>query len=357
MKHARLLFFSSLLACLTISAIGQPTITADDIPPAGTTYTVYEQLPTTPPDPGPAGANQTWDFSSSGLGLLDSFSFQVIDAATAPNIDKFPSANFVSSLTSALAPVVLEQYMEVDASEVLNIGQWIDNGVLGVGNEFSNPRSEMTFPFGYESVTQDEYEFETTPSPVPLIHKGYNHVTGDGWGTLQLPWGTFNNTLRVHSIIVDSSTIFAMTEKIIMHQWYWVSDDDFLPLLSIGIDSLFTFPTGLEVSYSVKFYRSEGGGVGLSPAVWVEDLRLVGNAASEWALLEWTQDKPANLVTELVSLDGREVESEQRGFYPTGAHRVTIPFDVLNPGMYLLRVRLERPDEIPAVAVFKLIRR
>lgn len=170
-------------------------------------------------DPGPEGANQTWDFSN----LQGQFEihFNILDPNDAPESDHFPDASFVWNI------VEFETFFFYTSSE---------EGISQMGNSVAN-ENETTF-LVINSDLEDALQFPVTFGTSYDYHTEYSNylfgnllssgqrdgtLTADAYGTIMTPFGTFDNTLRVKLV----TTEFGFNTT----QYAWYDVDNFIPIL------------------------------------------------------------------------------------------------------------------------------
>lgn len=144
----------------------------------------FQKCDTTGVTPGNAGANQTWDFSSL-VPLSDTLIQWIVPPSSVPNGDLFPDANLV----------------EKDSEGRLVFVNKTDSESYGVGFDdmtdtypplvYSDPMLFMKRPITYGTTFTDTFVFQGSPGT------GIITVEADGYGTLILPNGIYNNVLRV----------------------------------------------------------------------------------------------------------------------------------------------------------------
>jgi hypothetical protein len=117
MKSKSLLFFSLLIGG---SLSAQITITSAELPSVGDTY--IQVAVSTVISPGPAGANQTWDFSSLS-GTATPYGY--VSLAASQDQASFPNANLVEGVSGA------ENYFKKNATEFSIEGQFVVKRSVG----------------------------------------------------------------------------------------------------------------------------------------------------------------------------------------------------------------------------------
>lgn len=185
---------SALLACCIIPVVlsAQPTITTNEFYRIGSVMRMVNCDPGTV-NAGGSGAGQTWDFS----GVVASGGTSVTSVALNTNTE-FNTANLAVTLPNGDM-----HYMKV------NSGESYLQGVVSGGVKYNyNDYITSKRPFTYNSSYVDSYTVVVTS---PLKYgTGFITVTGDAYGTLKLPTGTFNNVLRVKKYQTQSDSVSGM---------------------------------------------------------------------------------------------------------------------------------------------------
>lgn len=145
-------------------------------------------------DPGAAGANVTWDFST--LAPFSTFTSPWV-APSAGLLAIYPAATVTFSNQSLFQPYQAAS----DAFRSLGYSQ----GITLTSEVLSDPADELRFPFTYGDTYTDtfsgwDYFNDQQGERDSTAMSGTLTVTADGYGTLILPWGTVQNVLRVHRV-------------------------------------------------------------------------------------------------------------------------------------------------------------
>ncbi len=177
-------YSSSFCALLLLPALqAQPTLTqAGNAPVPGLSFNLnYSPIA----DPGSAGPDATWDFSTLVVDSTDLVEW-VLPSET-PNGPLFPTAT------------VAELWDVISYSEVTATGLYVVGGdEQGAIVTYSDSRQALPFPCTYQTTWADDYEGAYTVFGLPVVRTGNYGGTADGYGTLQLPWGTVPDVLRIH---------------------------------------------------------------------------------------------------------------------------------------------------------------
>jgi len=171
---------------------------------------------------GPAGDNQTWNFSALSLQGF-SLDYIFLDPAETEQAEYFPTANLIQQTTIAAENnEIYYSFLEVNT-----------DGVTSVGFIFTSNDSTLILPVEEEvtplpisygdswiSIETDTLEFEGGS----VISFDSTFTTIDGWGNVTVPAGTFpclrlrdNNTYISQSVFGDF--VFADTTTTINYEW------------------------------------------------------------------------------------------------------------------------------------------
>ncbi|MBK8553187.1 MAG: T9SS type A sorting domain-containing protein [Ignavibacteria bacterium] len=175
-----------LIVTLTASqCLAQMTLTSSNNPVAGDldNYVICDTNNITQ---GNSGANQNWSF----LNLIrqDSTSVNFVTAASTPYSAQFPSSNLASTNDNSNY-----NYITTSSSSMLI------NGLAGPSLlvSYTDPQLYLQYPFTFNSGFSDNLSATYSISGSTVTRTGTTTVSGDAWGTINLPIGSFSNSLRV----------------------------------------------------------------------------------------------------------------------------------------------------------------
>jgi len=184
MEHNYLL----LAILLPVSAVAQPTYNLADAPVIGTEVEVssaatFIAQPQT-------GANQTWNYSSAGVNTTTQLVFD--SPANSDYVSDFPTATLRIQEGSS------ETFVSVLADG------YYQNGVVVFGTPIitSNSYRQIAYPTTMGTQWTDPW----TTVGAGTTANGTVTCIANGYGTLQLPWGTVQNVLRVRCVDVSTQT-------------------------------------------------------------------------------------------------------------------------------------------------------
>lgn len=203
MKHCFVYFLSAISAFGFLPVLAQPVLNCSiqfgDIAISSNNDSIFE---------GMAGENVVWDFSDLEV---DPFNFyEILDPSLTPYSADFPEADYVM----------------FDYNNYYDYYQCDEERHSALGNSFnqlSDPQDLLRFPMTYLDEFVDTYVSEEK--------WGTDSILADGYGTLILPYGTFDNVLRVRDIN-NYSTPFLSTTVREEHYRYF-AESSFAPILQV----------------------------------------------------------------------------------------------------------------------------
>lgn len=177
-----MLFFPSLV-------LSQVTLTNSNNPEAGNTQWVVD-CDTNGVVQGNAGANQTWSFTS--LIRQDSSMFNWVSAGTTPYAGQFSSSTIASTNDNTSY-----NYFTPSSGNLTTNGTANPISVI----PYTNVELYLQYPFTFNSSFNDNFSATYIMSGMQTFRTGTINVTGDAWGTINLPFGSFTNALRVKYVV------------------------------------------------------------------------------------------------------------------------------------------------------------
>lgn len=157
-------------------------------------------------DPGTAGPNKTWDFST--LEIIPIGTSWTTQPSETPAAGLFPTANFCSATSQAFS------YFRHNAQKMELLGEvYVGIGVINYNN---NPKTYVEFPYTYNRVINDTYK-ASTEAEVSFVS------TYDAYGTLVMPFGTYTNVVR-QKIVENGQT-----------NYIWFNASPFFPIIQTSM--------------------------------------------------------------------------------------------------------------------------
>ncbi|MCF8365513.1 MAG: T9SS type A sorting domain-containing protein [Bacteroidales bacterium] len=282
-----------MLSFLWALTYAQPQITQANLPLTGDQVLI--SICSGEVNPGNAGAMQTWDMSN--LVELEEQFFSYIQPSTAPMADSFPNANLCakswlddfSYYRTTPTSLAVDGYVVTINSD--------DTSVM----VYDDPEQILQFPYSYNDNFVDNFSgISYIPSFGEFPFDGYLDFEADGYGTLILPNGTYENVVRYH-FYREQTNYFGgfpagTTSK---DQWAWVSADYrfWLLIMEEVFDGISTTPL---IWYDKNPYAASTG-INSSQAKPLSVFPNPLKSGRQFAI-EWNKTEPAHFA--LLRIDG-----------------------------------------------------
>ncbi len=310
-KITTLLFL--IFSCVFAKA--QLTLSTASFPYVGATYISHHDSLGAALTPGPAGANQTWNFSGLNNHYNDTTS--VVSVSSTPNGASFPTANYAGKNAGSYV------YFINTASECQMIGlsgSLMGSSVLNIHYNTPNipAKNGITYNSNYNFVNSFIINAsgadvgQTAVDSVRIHSDMYVSKTVDGWGTVTSPIGPFpclrilerDSSIRVIDVklpFVGWSLAFLNITNVNVNYSY-VDDAGINPIVQLNMDSTSStvnnaayrqsWPAGIAETikpslFSVYPNPSESGNLHL----------LIGGLPA------------AKYVVQIFNMDGREINA------------------------------------------------
>lgn len=201
MKYSLALIFS----LCTLFVLAQPTLNESNMMP--TISTIMNFNSSTAEIDSPAGENMMWD--NTNVFGTPVAPYTVINPLWTPFTKDFSDANWalIQDQTTVFYNTVdtgLVYYGGVEGSDVVF---------------YSDPQEYFSFPFTEGDTHYDEYAGNFSLTGVDYTRTGTIEATANGWGTMMLPNGTYDDVVRCEvvetlddvSLVINYSLVFEYT--------------------------------------------------------------------------------------------------------------------------------------------------
>ena len=295
-----------LLVFIPISLISQENLTKDNFPKLGSggKYSNTGPIPLAQTPEQMAGENKNWDFKN--LPVFNTSEIEWFNADESSYAETFPEAElYVNDRTTGN----LRFYSTTETSYNL-VGQVLSGGVTV---SFENPPADYIFNLEYNNPQSSEGNIDEDISVE-------NEFIYDGYGTLELPFKTFENVIRIK--VVTSSIIKSTEDTITVTDYLWLDRNGNHPLMKITRSS---DPTRYIIIY-------KNGELDNTSVDIINDIsfNLYPNPAKEYINIE--SDKHTLKQYEIININGELVRSGN-------IESNKIDIERLSKGAYLLRVK------------------
>ncbi len=150
-------------------------------------------------EPGNAGAKQTWDFSKLES-LKDTLTEWMVDPTKTPQGDIFPNANLAEKYSNGKYV-----YLENNGKQSLLAGFVEERSKVFI--KYLDPVLICQRPLTFKTIITDKFSEEFTVNNMDFTGAGTATINADGYGTLILPNGKFDNVLRVKITRTQKDTL------------------------------------------------------------------------------------------------------------------------------------------------------
>ncbi len=234
-----------LVVVLPVSLLAQPTIRNAEDFAIGTTlkFMVCESKGV---DEGKVGADQTWDFSTLKA-KGDTTTEWMIAPSAAPNGSLFPTATFVEKYSDG-------KYVYASKVKGHNFLLAFEDERLKMMIKYPNTLLFAVRPMVFGTTVTDEFTDEFSFGAMNFKGTGTSTVCADGYGTLLLPNGKYENVLRVKITQIQKDTLiqYKSLTTTASTTYVWFDEKHTSALLKIDATD-----SGAYNSKSVEFLLSE----------------------------------------------------------------------------------------------------
>ncbi len=324
----KLYLFILIAACFTFALQAQPTLDYPaNAPQIGNIFEMQiveaENL-----TPGPDGAGVTWDFSV--LTNTDFMQVEAIEPSATGYGGDFPEANIAFDHQQGIYSFGI-----VNSTGFYDVGMVADTNGEALLIHYTDSRQCKSYPFTYNDSFTDTYYAEFTMVKVDITINGTMTVTGDAYGTLIIPTGTFNNVLRIKTITtqVDSffmGLLFLYADIINMEDYAWYAANSKISIFNLNINDI----NGV---ISKSAYYSEGGSSieDLNQGL-VSDFRVYPNPASDHININFELAEASDIRLSIFNQLGQQVWVMNKVYDLSGTQSENIEIGQLPRGIYYL---------------------
>ena len=329
MKRLNLYLLGSLFI-LPIAAFCQPTIT-NVLNPVNGTIIKTAIADTAGINEGPAGANKTYDFTNIKIkGTAGTYKYEA--ASGTPYASEFPNANLAFASTSTGGTDGFT-YFKTTSNDIQQMGI----ATPQVQMVYSDPQLVYKYPMTMSSTGTDYFKGSADQTMAITYRYGTTDYLADGYGTLKLPGGTFNNVLRVKIMqhFFDSSVIFddyILTEYIIT-TYNFLSNDYKQQLLGISYTTTEDVFGDWVTTKFVNYYPDAAGVNDISKN---SNFNIYPNPAVNSFSIELPVQNLQNIRIELTDIAGRVITSNSE--YEISGNIATMNTSNIPDGIYFVNL-------------------
>ena len=188
----------------------------------------------------------------------------------------------------------------------------------------------VPYPITYEGDNSESYTCSGTSAGESYTRTGDTYVVADGYGTLQLPYGSVANVLRLYHTNTYTDAGPLIDDQGTVTTYYWYKPGVEFPLLAVH--DVNTFFVSQQYSRMLD-PTSTGVAEALRNSIGLE---LYPNPATNAVSLVFGAN--GRLHVDVIDATGRTVLVEDLGMRTPGVHRHELDIQELTPGMYTVRI-------------------
>jgi hypothetical protein len=249
------LFFSVFLFLFVISriSIAQFIINSSYNPVVGDSV-VERYIDTTGIAQGEAGTNRVWNFQNLTFTGNPSIEYFVLPSSTA-YYSLFPNSNLASIHVFDKASTSMPHYFRISDTAFAQLGYVYPSNPIMI-TRFINPFIRNHYPTYFGSQFVSNYSSTTTSGNYAEYIWGTKTEICDGYGTIILPSGTYNNVIRVktNDDEIDTVKINGVVTNIyhnVSENYFWYVQGQKFPIFLISY-STYSNTYSKVVSYCIE---------------------------------------------------------------------------------------------------------
>ena len=280
-------------------------------------------------EPGNAGQNITWDFST--LQFEKSFTGFLKNAQLTENGSAFPKAN------TELAEFSSRFYFNVNENQIEQYGYSSVDGRSRI--YYETPFIKMKYPFAYGDIFTGSFtgSYHYDNLLAGSINGSYS-VEADAFGTLILPGNKeFESTLRIKTTKQYETVFSSTTQEVEIVTYRWYNQSHRYPLLVLTTYKT-TVGENVSVNYQAAYHNTAVNDI--APLL-TESIRLFPNPASSALTLELHSLTAGTLKFEIIDATGRSIRQFNREVVSSGYQSFDLSDEIkgLRPATYILVIQ------------------
>jgi hypothetical protein len=267
---------------------------------------------------GQGGANQTWDLTGAVQDTAGTLKY--VDVSTGAGSSNFPDANILEISAGA------ESYLSKSSSGLNFEGNYVPSYFQLV---YTDKRENLKFPMTYNDVFNETFAgtLQNLQTGQTVERSGTLEIKADGYGDLELPYGTISNVLRVMHVAVYVDTFNGMHLTDYRDTVYtWHNAQTGVNVASYSVN----YTNGSKTVAQFNYLQQSDVVTGIKkPELNNGNLSLYPNPSSETVYIKNNGDPT---VAGIFDVNGNRLQTVE---LQQGQNSVNI--SALNPGVYFLR--------------------
>ncbi|MBU1707672.1 T9SS type A sorting domain-containing protein [bacterium] len=320
MKRYSIFIFLTLAMLICIMPVfGQITITSSDFPATiGQRHTIAYSTGSVTVDPGPSGANQTWDLRGTPAELT--VELEVVARSATPNPSWIPDANWITRTTEDAQHHAFS-YNQLTSNFAKALGMAYATPESSWVVEWTNEPPAFVFPIQYGNSWMSLITWEQSIGGITMYYADSTWYTVDGWGMVQVDGMNPVQCIRVkghNHLVVTVMGFPAIDEWLWSYTWMAQGYPDLASMDSeIGADENFT------IGY---FSRASTGSAAEEPIQLIplafELQSPFPNPFNPETTIPYTVNQPTNVELSVFNTLGQKVRTLVNGQVAPGTHSI-----------------------------------
>ena len=315
-------FVFTLSLALLICAMpvwGQIVFNSTDIPSTiGAQFSELNSAGSISLDPGPAGANQTWDFQ--GLSAPVQATLEIIDRSQTPNPAWIPDANHIVR-TSGPEQDLGYMYSQITSTFAKFLGTAWQLPESSWVVEWTNDPPSMVFPVHYGDSWMSRLHWEQTIEGVTLIYEDSSWLNVDGWGTVLLDGMDPIQCLRIKNHHHMVATVMGIP---MIDEWTWVYEwiaPGYLDVVDMQSE------VGGDEHFTTGYFTRTGGSLNAEEPIQIIPLAFelqnpFPNPFNPETTIPYTVNQPMKIELSVFNTLGQKVRTLIDGQVVPGTHNI-----------------------------------
>jgi hypothetical protein len=280
---------------------------------------------------GPAGTNQTWDFSGAFSPYAPYPTFYV-SPATTPFGSAYPTSNLASA--GELTDTASYNYLRVTNTAVSLLGFKSNSDSV----RYKSPLKAFIIPSTYLTSFSQKDTLSGTAGGYAITGTTTQSSTVDAWGTITTPLGTFA-CLRIKRNTAQNLTalgIIPLSITSVTYEW-WAAEHK-SPLFSY--DNTTTVALGQTTAGLTVTYLTDETTASTEPFQAGSNVSVFPNPMQGTATLSFTTETSGKVDLLVYALNGKLIQSDRGIYMPAGKHDQPLDLQRVAPGTYMAMVML-----------------
>lgn len=292
---------------------------------------------------GNAGANQSWNFTSLVLSTTP-VTVTTSDPSTGLGNSHFPGATTLNVIDGAYI------YSKEENNSYYAMGMYTEDAL----RKYTDMQKVMQYPFAYNNSFTDTYRSVMTIDDMEMRSHGTVTVTADAWGTIALPSGTYNNALRLKSVLnntdtmVTSSGSFVFGSTTTTYSWY-VSG------VKVPVFSITYIVSDFANIKSVEYVTESSTSI-INPIGIAEDYKLEQNYPNPFnpsTTITFSIRKSDFTSLKVYDILGKEVATLVNGNLSAGTYSADFDASQLTSGVYFYKLETSEFSSVKKMSLIK----